>query len=300
MMLAAAIPGLAFGGVGPPSVGPVTAEYLEGHDLPLDVSIKPEGSETRFAFWVQTPTETYSFGAGGLSANAPFPEVEARLRHVRPKSTYRVWVQASNSSGSVEGPHEVVAAERPPREERERRREGTKFPLVLTSDGSKARYDTPTGAAVKLSVAGGDCEQVVTGKLKTNGLHDDHATFPPQEPQQGCEAGSTLEGQVGRVDLLGGSCFAGACERAPGGPLAIRFKPALKMTLPGPCVYEATVIDGRHGEADAGFGEAGLGEAEGLLAEPSAAGCARSALIDAELEVSDLETHAAYESEEPF
>ncbi len=302
-MLGLALPGLALGGVGPPSVGEVSAGYLEGQALPLEALIEPEGSETRFAFWVETPTETYSFGAGRIAADQSGVVILAYLHHVHPKSSFRVWVRASNTSGGAEGTHKVVVAEHAPRGERERERE-TKFKLILNSAGVRARPDTPTGGALKLSVLGVDCEQVVSGKLKDNGSYDDRASFPAQHPQQTCEAGASLEGQISRIDLFGGSCSAGACERFPGGPLAVRFKPDLQMTLPGPCVYRAGALDGRHGEPDAGLGETELGqvgEDEGeLIAALSSAGCARSALIEARLEVSDLQTHALYEGEEPF
>ncbi len=308
VVLALALPGLAFGGVGPPSVGEVSADHLEGHALPLEVVIEPEGSETQFAFWVETPTETYSFGAGRIRANESGVVVIAYLRHVHPEAAFLVWVQASNASVSAESPHGVLVAERAPpgeraREERELGRE-TKFKLLLSSEGSNARINTPTGAALKLSMLGVGCEQTVSGKLKGNGLHDDRATFPAQTPRQTCEAGASVDGQVSRVDLYGGSCFEGACERFPGGPFAIRFKPDLQMTLPGPCVYRADALDGHHEESDAGLGETELGEfgeAEGeLVAAMSSDSCARSALIEAQLEVSDLETHAPYEGEEPF
>ncbi len=303
VVLALALAGQAFAGVGPPSVGEVSAEYLEGRALPLDALINPEGSETQFAFWVQTPTETYSFGAGRIRANAGGVVLLAYLRHVRPKSSFRVWIEASNASGSAESAHMVVVAEHAPRGERERGRE-TEFTLILDSAGTRARVNTPTGADFKLSVLGADCEQTVSGKLKDNGSHDDRASFPMQDPQQSCDDGASLEGQISRIDLFGGSCFEGGCERAPGGPLAIRFKPNLQMTLPGPCVYRVGALDGHHGEPHAGLGETELGEVgEGeaeLVTALSSATCARSALIEAQLEVSDLETHALYEGQEPL
>lgn len=156
--------------------------------------------------------------------------------------------------------------------------------LILQIEGQAAAKGTPTTVALNVSVDGYVCEQDELGTLATNGKSKDKVTAS-EEGRSECSEEAKVTGLLKQVEL------------AATDQVTIKAKPALALTIPGPCVYEVTKASG---ELEIpGFAEVSLAPtAAKLNSKHSSRSCAATATLQGELVIFETATGETYETEE--
>jgi hypothetical protein len=105
------------------------------------------------------------------------------------------------------------------------------LPLFLKHEGKILVAGATVDAGVIVTIGGNGCFEFFGGKLSTNGKPKDKAGFTEVFPQE-CTSGYSLTGLAKTVEVTSK------------GQYVIKASPKLALTTPGPCVYEASKLQG--------------------------------------------------------
>jgi hypothetical protein len=157
-------------------------------------------------------------------------------------------------------------------------------PLFLKSKGGVvAPPGTPTKGVLYAQIGGYYCYQYVNGALASNATPKDKAKFSAIEAA-GCAEGSPA-GLMKEVELTSKGQFT------------MKFGPKLAITVPGPCVYEASKLKGTFTIPGITYTNtfSGVGKLNKKL---SLGTCAKTALIEGnEASIYDSEAFEYYTAE---
>jgi hypothetical protein len=106
--------------------------------------------------------------------------------------------------------------------------------LYLEYEGTAADKGTPTNEFATIAPSGHSCfVNEPNGALKTNGKPTDKAVFTPTEVDRHCtEPTDTVTGFISQITVSSAGIYT------------ITAKPKIALSIPGPCTYEASKLQG--------------------------------------------------------